>query len=68
MLHVGKQYRGSDKLVVESALRQFPLGNAIPMRTLAVSVNVAAGTTAARRTKRRRGGDEGRLGEAGDDD
>jgi hypothetical protein len=68
VLRVGKQYRGSEKLVVESALSQLPPDTAIPVSALTVSVNVAAATTAARRTKRRRGGDEGRHGGAGDDD
>ena len=67
-LSKANQYRGSEKLVVESALSQFPADTAIPMPAPAVSVNVAAAATAARRTKRRRGGDEGRLGGAGDDD
>jgi len=67
VLLAGKQYRGSEKLVVESARSQFPPDTAIPMPAPAVPVNVAAAATAARRTKRRRGGEERRLGGAEDD-
>jgi len=67
VLLAGKQYRGSEKLVMESARSQFPPDTAIPMPAPAVPVNVAAAATAARRTKRRRGGEERRLGGAEDD-
>jgi hypothetical protein len=41
VLHAGKLYGGSEKLVVESARSQFPPDTAIPTPAPAVSVNVA---------------------------